>query len=203
MADPLAKREAVKHRVKSNDSPGRLSFRSSIRQLCRLTPCASDRPAWPAWITYASHPSARAGIAPHSMASRLKALPPCAVGPVAAVYVPPLKQAACAGSVSRAATMSRTCRAARSPRRGRLRLQRSGETRCLHPLNGRRSEGGRATISRMIGLPPGYVERAIARALAQAYPWLITVEKPHDGGMLAPAPPWLPDVANDPQWVDS
>jgi hypothetical protein len=55
----------------------------------------------------------------------------------------------------------------------------------------------------MLGLPPGYVERAIARALAQAYPWLTKVEKLHDGGMIAPALPWWPDAANDPRWLQS
>lgn len=55
----------------------------------------------------------------------------------------------------------------------------------------------------MLGLPPDYVERAIARALAQAYPWLHKVEKLHDGGMLGLQLPWYPQASNDSQFTQT
>jgi hypothetical protein len=60
-----------------------------------------------------------------------------------------------------------------------------------------------ATITAMLGLPPGFIEAAIARDFRVTYPWLHKVARLPDGGLLAPALPWWPSAANDPTFIVS
>lgn len=53
----------------------------------------------------------------------------------------------------------------------------------------------------VLGRPPGYVERARARVLAQVYPWLTKMEKLHHGRMLGLQQPWCPAASNAPKWT--
>ena len=79
-------------------------------------------------------------------------------------------------------------------------MPRASPSWSLLQSNGRHSAPSRRTISRMLGLPPGYVERAIARTLAQNYPWLTKVERLPEVGVIAQALPEWPAAANDPQF---
>ncbi len=54
----------------------------------------------------------------------------------------------------------------------------------------------------MYGLPPGFVERAIALSMRETYPWQTRVRRLPGGGVFAPALPWWPDAANDPCLTD-
>ena len=54
----------------------------------------------------------------------------------------------------------------------------------------------------MLGSTLGEIERAIARGLAAAYPWLAKVQRLPGGGIWCPAPSWWPDAANDSKFCD-